>query len=133
MSPSGDPRRLPIQIPRGELDMTTNAIATSNVAPIQNVHPVDDAGGVQYETTMTGAYIVEMIDTGVLKTDGNIRPDHMPGVRMGTKTRRKIDAWTMELLKNQAVIGNISIRLDPDNSEYFIEEDEDQLDLHLAT
>ncbi len=111
--------------------MTTAAAPTAPTATILNVHPVDDAGGVHYETTMTGGYLVDMIDRGLLTTVGNIRPDHMPGQRMGAKTRRKIDTWTEELLRNDAVIGNISIRLDPTASEYYVEEDEGQLDLHL--
>jgi hypothetical protein len=98
---------------------------TEPLIVIQNVHPVDDAGGEHYETTMTAALIMELVENGLLKLEGNIRPDHMPGRKMGAKTRRKIDAWAGELLQNEAVIGNISFRLDPDTSFFSIEEDED--------
>jgi hypothetical protein len=111
--------------------LTTSASA-SPVATVVNVHEVDDAGGVHYETTMTGEYIVDLVDRGILKLEGNIRPDHMPGRVMGAKTRRKIKAWAEELARNDAVIGNISVRLDPTTSEYALEEDDEgQVDLHI--
>jgi hypothetical protein len=108
----------------------TAPAATRNALTIKNVNAVDDAGGVHYETVMTGAYIVDLIDRGILKFTGNIRPDHLPDQRMGIKTRRKIDKWTEELIENQAVIGNISMRLNPDTTDYEVEPDEDgQLEL----
>src|SRR5439155_25809687 len=66
-----------------------------------------------------------MNEEGLLRLEGNIRPDHMQGHKMGPKTRRKIDTWANELLSNNAVIGNISVRLDPKTSHFSIEEDED--------
>ena len=45
------------------------------------------------------------------------------------KTKRKIERWAEELLNNNAVIGNISIRLDPATAEHAVVQDDDQLDL----
>jgi hypothetical protein len=75
--------------------------------------------------------VVHMHGDELLKLAGNIRPDHMAGQRMGAKTRRKIDTWANELLQNNAVIGNISVRLDPKTAHFNLEEDDDG-DLHLV-
>ncbi len=97
---------------------------------VSNVHPVDDAGGTHYESIWTARYLIDLVDKGVLQLSGNIRPDHNPEFGEGAKTRRKIDSWAEELLRNNAVIGNISVRLDPAACKYDVTEDEDgQLDL----
>lgn len=101
------------------------------VTVITNVSPVDDAGGVHYESVWTARRIVEMHEDELLRLEGNIRPDHMAGQRMGAKTRRKIDQWANELLQNNAVIGNISVRLDPKKAHFTVEED-DEGDLQLV-
>jgi hypothetical protein len=95
------------------------------VTVIRNVRPVDDAGGVHYESVWTARLIAEMHEDGLLRLEGNIRPDHMAAHKMGAKTRRKIETWANELLSNNAVIGNISVRLDPKESHFAVEEDED--------
>ncbi|MFI6910488.1 hypothetical protein ACIBKY_55225 [Nonomuraea sp. NPDC050394] len=84
---------------------------------IVNVNEVDDAGGVHFETQMTGRYLVDLHRRGLLTLTGNIRPAHMQGKLVG-KTKTKVNKWTSELLNNDAIIGNISIRLDPTKSEY---------------
>jgi hypothetical protein len=97
---------------------------------VSDVRPVDDAGGTHYESIWTAAYLVDLVENGLLQLSGNIRPDHDPAFGEGAKTRRKIDAWAEELLRNDAVIGNISVRLDPKTCRYeIIEEDDGQLDL----
>lgn len=83
---------------------------------ILNVAEVDDAGGVHIECQMTGAYLVDLHKSGLLTLTGNIRPAHMQG-KLSGKTRTKVNKWTSELLANNAIIGNISIRLDPTKSE----------------
>jgi DNA-sulfur modification-associated len=83
---------------------------------ILNVAEVDDAGGVHIECQMTGAYLVDLYKSGLLSLTGNIRPAHMQGNLSG-KTKTKVNKWTSELLANDAIIGNISIRLDPTKSE----------------
>lgn len=95
----------------------------SPLVTIRDIRPVDDAGGVHYETTWTAALLVDLVDQGLLRLEGNIRPDH--NGHMGSKTRRKIDKWAEELLANDAVIGNLSVRLDPSQCEYAIDQDED--------
>lgn len=80
---------------------------------IINVHEVDDAGSVQIETQMTGSFLVDLHRRGLLTLTGNIRPAHQQD-RLTGKTRTKVNKWTTELLNNDAIIGNISIRLNPD-------------------
>jgi hypothetical protein len=107
------------------------AVAAEPVTVITNVQPVDDAGGTHYESVWTARRIMEMYEEGLLRLEGNIRPDHMPNQKMGAKTRRKIDTWATELLQNNAVIGNISVRLNPETSHFSVEPDEDD-DLQLV-
>lgn len=83
---------------------------------ILNVAEVDDAGGVHVECQMTGAYLVDLYKSGLLTLTGNIRPAHLQGKLTG-KTKTKVNKWTSELLAGDAIIGNISIRLDPTISE----------------
>jgi hypothetical protein len=99
---------------------------------ILRVALVDDAGGVQLETVMSGSYLVDLVQSKLLTLTGNIRPQHNAPTLKG-KTRTKVDRWARELLDNNAVIGNISIRLDPDNSTYQIltDEETDETYLHI--
>lgn len=83
---------------------------------ILNVAEVDDAGGVHVECQMTGAYLVDLYKSGLLTLTGNIRPAHMQD-KLSGKTKTKVNKWTSELLANEAIIGNISVRLDPSKSE----------------
>jgi hypothetical protein len=92
---------------------------------IEGLRKVDDAGVVHYEGVFSGAWFANHEDEGVLRLENNIRPDWNPNGKVGAKTRRKVDRWTEELLKNNAVMGNLSIRLDPDKSEYNVAPDED--------
>lgn len=84
---------------------------------IINVNEVDDNGSVQIETQMTARFIVDLHRRGLLSLTGNIRPAHQQE-RLTGKTRTKVNKWTSELLANNAIIGNISVRLDPTKSEY---------------
>ena len=100
---------------------------------VYDVHPVDDAGGVHYESIWTARFLVDLVNRELLQLTGNIRPDHNPDYGEGAKTRRKIETWAEELLRNDAVIGNISVRLDPETSRYNItQEDDGQLDLNVS-
>lgn len=94
------------------------------VAIIRHLREVNDAGTKHYEGIMTGAWFAESLDTGVLEFGGNIRPDWQTD-KMSAKTRRKVERWTEELLQNNAVVGNLSVRLNPDVCEYEVDEDED--------
>jgi hypothetical protein len=91
---------------------------------ILNVAEVDDAGGVHVECQMTGAYLVDLYKSGLLTLTGNIRPAHAQDKLTG-KLRTKVNKWTRELLAGDAIIGNISIRLDPTKSESNIWFDEE--------
>jgi len=91
---------------------------------IVNVNKVDDAGGVHLEMQMTGRYLVDLHRRGLLALTGNIRPAHQQE-RLTGKTKAKVNKWTSELLDNNAIIGNISIRLDPTKSEYELWDDEE--------
>jgi hypothetical protein len=95
------------------------------LAVIRHLREVDDAGTKHYEGIFTGDWFEQQEGSGVLKLDGNIRPDWQPGGKMGAKTKRKVERWVEELLTNNAVMGNLSIRLDPANAQFDVEEDED--------
>jgi DNA-sulfur modification-associated len=101
---------------------------------ILNVAEVDDAGGVHVECQMTGAYLVDLHKSGLLSLTGNIRPAHMQD-KLSGKTRTKVNKWTSELLANDAIIGNISIRLDPTKSEsdIWFDEETGQTNLTITT
>lgn len=92
---------------------------------ISNVGLVDDAGGTHYECQMTGGFLVDLHKNDLLSLTGNIRPAHREGVKLSGKTKTKVDKWTSELLNNDAIIGNISVRLDPTKSQYEHWYDED--------
>lgn len=88
------------------------------------VNVIDDNGGEHYETQMTGGLIVELHKQGLLQLTGNIRPAHNQDRLLG-KTRTKVNKWTTELLDNEAIIGNISVRLDPTKSDHEVWFDEE--------
>lgn len=91
---------------------------------VRHLRWVDDAGGQHLEGVNTGAWFVGAVEEGDLSLTGNIRPDWQDGQNMGAKTRRKVERWAEELLRNDAVMGNLSIRLDPSSTSYTVEEDE---------
>lgn len=91
---------------------------------IVNVSKVDDAGGEHLEMQMTGRYLVDLHRSKLLTLTGNIRPAHQQDRLVG-KTKTKVAKWTSELLDNNAIIGNISIRLDPTKADFDIWEDEE--------
>lgn len=113
-----------------------NATTITKIAPIDttdepthpleivNVNEVDDNGGVHIETQMTARFLLDLRQRGVLALTGNIRPAHQQG-RLTGKTRTKVNKWTEELLANNAIIGNISVRLDPTKSEYELWHDDE--------
>lgn len=100
--------------------------STEPMYPLElvNVNEVDDNGSVQVETVMTGRLLVDLYERGLLTLTGNIRPEHSQE-RLTGKTRTKVAKWTTELLDNDAIIGNISVRLDPTKSEYEIWPDDE--------
>jgi hypothetical protein len=100
---------------------------------INHVSPVDDAGGTHLECVMTAAYIVDLYESALLTLEGNLRGAHY-GDASPTKLRKKINRWIEELIVNNAVIGNISIRLDPTKTDYEVLTDEDgNMRLELET
>lgn len=105
--------------------MSENKYSGEPIIEISHLRPVDDAGTVHYEGTFTGDWIDDAEREGILKLQGNIRPDWQPGGKPGAKTKRKVDRWAEELLKNNAVMGNLSVRLDPDTSKYELLQDEE--------
>jgi hypothetical protein len=98
---------------------------------IQNVGTVNDAGGEHYECQMTGAFLVDLYRSKLLTLTGNIRPAHQDEQLKG-KTKTKVQKWTRELLENEAIIGNLSVRLDPTKSEFAVWTDDETGDDHLT-
>ena len=93
---------------------------------IKNIGEVDDNGGTHVECQMTGRYLVDLYQSGLLKLTGNIRPEHnREDGKLRGKTKHKVDKWTSELLAGNAIIGNISVRLNPEISKSEIWYDEE--------
>ena len=75
---------------------------------------------------MTGRFLVDLYESELLKLTGNIRPLHnREDGKLTGKTAKKVNKWTSELLAGNAIIGNISMRLDPTKSDYDIWYDEE--------
>jgi hypothetical protein len=92
---------------------------------LEHLRKVDDAGSEHLEGIFTASWFVDAVESGVLQLTGNIRPDWQEGQRPGAKTKRKVDRWAEELLANNAVMGNLSIRIDPTTAEYDLDRDEE--------
>lgn len=107
----------------------TIAVATEGLTlplEIRNIGEVDDNGGTHVECQMTGRFLVDLYNSGLLKLTGNIRPDHnRDDGKLRGKTKSKVNKWTSELLAGNAIIGNISVRLNPETSVYDIWYDEE--------
>jgi len=110
----------------------TSTYSGEPIIEIAHLRPVDDAATVHYEGTFTGNWIEEAEREGVLTLTGNIRPDWQNDGRMSAKTRRKVERWTEELLKNNAVIGNLSMRLNTDEAKFeMVQDDEGDYTMRL--
>lgn len=98
-----------------------------------NVNFVDDGGIIAAELVMTAADIVGLADNGRLIV-GNARPDHdivtlKSGKQRYRKTAQRLKKWTEDLLRNEAVIGNLTFNLNPDTTTVEIDEDNHRLEL----
>lgn len=98
---------------------------------IEDVREVDDAGGRHFETILTGGQIIDMINDDLLRLEGNIRPDWRTN-KMSAKTKRKVSNWSHSLLEGNGVIGNLSIRIDPDPGKTDFEIVDDNLALYTG-
>lgn len=112
---------------------TLHALDEPTTYPLEivNVNEVDDAGSVHLEMQMTGRYLVDLHRRNLLTLTGNIRPAHQQE-KLAGKTRTKVNKWTSELLSNDAIIGNISTRLDPTKSKYEVWYDEESGQTNLT-
>lgn len=98
--------------------MAIESVGLTLPLEIRNVGVVDDAGSHHVECQMTGSFLVDLHRSRLLTLTGNIRPAHQEGIKLAGKTKRKVEKWTRELLANNAIIGNISVRLNPEQSDY---------------
>jgi len=98
---------------------------------IEDIREVDDAGGLHYETVLTGGQIIDMINDDLLRLEGNIRPDWRTN-KMSAKTKRKVSNWSHSLLEGNGVIGNLSIRIDPDPGKTDYDINDDNLELYTG-
>lgn len=96
---------------------------------IADLKEVDDAGSTHYEAVLTGDQIHKMVEAGTLRFEGNIRPDWRND-KMKAKTKIKVNRWAKELLDGDAVMGNLSIRLDPDESQSDFQINGDEIHLY---
>jgi hypothetical protein len=102
----------------------------------KNVQVIDDGGREVIQAVMTLKEITDMISTGEVKI-GNPRPDHdqLPVGKKGTlryrKTATRVKDWAEDLLKNQAVLGNLTWNFQP-NTTYELDRGGDgALHLHV--
>jgi hypothetical protein len=98
-----------------------------------NVNYVDDGGIIAAELVMTAADIVGLADTGRLLV-GNARPDHdvitlKSGKQRYRKTAQRQKSWTEDLLRNEAVIGNLTFNLNPDTTTVDLDEENRRLEV----
>lgn len=99
----------------------------------ENVNYVDDGGILAAELVMTAADIVGLADTGRLQV-GNARPDHevitlKSGKQRYRKTAQRLKSWTEDLLRNEAVIGNLTFNLNPETTTVEIDEENFRLEV----
>jgi hypothetical protein len=97
----------------------------------EHVNYVDDGGLLAAEMVVTGADIVGLYDTGRLVV-GNARPDHdtillKSGKQRYRKTSARLKNWTEDLLRNDAIIGNLTFNLNPDTTTVDLDEDNHRL------
>lgn len=100
----------------------------------ENVNYVDDAGDLAAELVLTGGDIVGLYKSGRLEV-GNARPDHdivtlKSGKQKYRKTTKRQEEWTEELLKGEAVIGNLTFNLNPDEVDFEVDEEGRTLTVH---
>lgn len=98
---------------------------------ITNASEIDDAGGTHYDFRMPAGKLVDLVADGRIKLQGNIRPDWQTG-KMKPKTRKKVYTWAEEFLAKKMVVGNLSLRLDP-NADFDIETSTDNPDFDDIT
>jgi len=96
-----------------------------------HVNYVDDGGIIAAELVMTAADIVGLAETGRLLV-GNARPDHdvvtlKSGKQRYRKTAQRLKNWTEDLLRNEAVIGNLTFNLNPETTTVELDEDNHRL------
>ena len=99
----------------------------------EHVNYVDDGGLLAAELVLTAGELVGLVDAHKLLV-GNARPDHdiitlKSGKERYRKTTERQKQWTEELLENRAVVGNLTLRLDPDLCDYEIDEEGHRLTL----
>jgi hypothetical protein len=96
-----------------------------------NVNYVDDGGLLAAELVMTGGEIAGLVDTGRLVV-GNARPDHdiitlKSGKQRYRKTALRQKNWEEDLLRNEAIIGNLTFNLNPDTTVVDVNEEKGHL------
>jgi len=103
----------------------------------KNVQVVDDGGHEALQIVATAGEICDMIAAGEIKI-GNPRVDHDP-IQVGTKgtfryrrTTTRVKDWAEALLKNEAVLGNLTWNLQPGTELELEEGAEGALTLHVS-
>src|SRR6266540_2986873 len=92
----------------------------------QNVLISSDGGEQVVELVATGEEIHELYRAGKLEI-GNVRPDHdikvsARGKQSYAKTPTRLDEWADELNVNRAIMGNLSWNMDPETTEWELDE-----------
>ncbi len=92
----------------------------------ENVLISSDGGEQVVELVATGEEIYDLYRAGKLEI-GNVRPDHdikvsARGKHSYAKTPTRLDEWADELNINRAIMGNLSWNMDPETTEWALDE-----------
>lgn len=105
------------------------------VQTYENIQVVDDGGQKALQAVLTLGEITDLIKTGGVKI-GNPRPDHdvVGTTRQGTlryrKTASRVKDWADALLRNEAVLGNLTWNLQ-EGTDYELDEGKRGLKLYV--
>lgn len=100
----------------------------------EHVNPVDDGGHLAAELVLKAGEFVGLVDDGRIKI-GNARPDHdivtlKSGKERYRNTSKRQKEWTDRLLRNEAILGNLTLNLNPDECDYHFDEREHTLEVY---
>lgn len=109
-------------MPTQLIDQNPPHTASYPVVISDHAHIVDDGGMECFEAVITDDRVLDLYNSGVLCVS-NPRPDHDPVQLKSGKVRyrntpQRLQDWTEQLCRNEAILGNLTWNIDPDTAEY---------------